>query len=131
MTLRRTLAGIAASLSLIAAASAAAIPAQAATSDCGTGKACLWVTRDYVGLPDGWFYQSLSTLGNLNDRALSIANYGRTSIAGFYEHSNFGGKVIFLNNPARGGQWRDPSLRNGTDASNENWANRISSARFV
>ncbi len=53
------------------------------------------------------------------------------SIARFYDASNCTGAYITLNNPARGGQTRDPMLSNGTDATSSNWSNRISSAQFV
>ena len=114
---------------------AGATPAQAADyvmSNCTTGTACLWDTYNYAaftGKPDAWFAQSI-VLSTSNNTASSIANMGRYSVATFWD-GVMGGGNINLNNPARGGQFRDPNLSNGTDlAPNENWNNRISSARF-
>lgn len=103
-------------------------PAQAAYADCPSGSACLWRGESYPGQPDGRFTLKMDhvTVG-IN----SIVNNGNTSVARFYNKRSYQGASIYLNNPARGGQWRDPRLSNGTDAQPGDWASKILSAQFV
>lgn len=101
-----------------------AVPASAAYTDCPTGYACLWTSESYPGSPNGWFYSNLTVTIKVN----SIVNNGRTSVARFYDKDGY---WISLNNPARGGQWRDPRLSNGTDAQPGNWSGRIVRAAFI
>ena len=105
------------------------VPANAAYTDCAKGYACLWTGESYPGSPNGSFYSSL-VLGSANNKINSIVNNGNSQIAYFYDNADHTGPNISLNNPARGGQWRDPRLSNGTDAQPGYWANKISSAHF-
>lgn len=108
---------------------ALATPARATDSGCALGNACAWGELSYhiriaqfqVGNPTYYY----------NDVAVSIANNGRTNRVAYYEHAQYRGDRITLNNPARGGQTRDPDLRNGTNAVTANWAWRISSSKFI
>ncbi len=104
--------------------------ASAAYTDCPTTHACLWVGTTYPGAPNAKFTGSV-TLASSNDRGESIANSGTSAIAYFFDADNKRGTNIRLNNPARGGQSRDPNLFNGTDATTASWADRISSASFA
>lgn len=108
---------------------ASAMPASAAYTDCPVGSAALWVAQSYSGAPNATYANSV-VLTSSNNLINSIVNNGRTSIAHFYDAANHTGASISLNNPARGGQTRDPMLSNGTDATSVNWANKISSADF-
>lgn len=105
-------------------------PASASYTDCPSGSACLWTSTNYPGSPNVSF-ASVITLTDSSNLINSIVNNGNSSIARFYDSSDRTGTYIALNNPARGGQTRDPNLSNGTDATTANWANRISSAKFV
>ncbi len=105
-------------------------PAQADWSDCPAGSACLWTSNNYPGSPQASFSSSI-VLGSSDNMINSISNNGNSSVARFYDRNDRSGSYISLNNPARGGQSRDPNLSNGTDATSTNWANRISSAKFV
>ncbi|ACZ29066.1 hypothetical protein Xcel_0025 [Xylanimonas cellulosilytica DSM 15894] len=108
---------------------ASTAPAHAAYSDVPVGSAGLWIAENYLGAPNATYANSV-VLTSSNNLINSIVNNGRTSIAHFYDAANHTGVNISLNNPARGGQIRDPKLSNGTDATSANWANRISSADF-
>lgn len=105
-------------------------PASASYTDCPSGSACLWTSNNYPGGPNASFANSI-VLTSSSNLANSIVNNGNSAVARFYDASDFSGAYISLNNPARGGQSRDPNLSNGTDATSANWANRISSAKFV
>ncbi|MBU5422553.1 peptidase inhibitor family I36 protein [Cellulomonas hominis] len=107
-----------------------ATPASAAYTDCSSGYACMWTSNSYPGAPNASFQYSI-VLSSTSNAINSIVNNGNSSVARFYDAGNFTGSYISLNNPARGGQTRDPNLSNGTDATTANWANRISSAQFV
>lgn len=105
-------------------------PASANYSDCSAGYACMWTSNNYPGSPNASFSMQI-VLSSSSNLINSISNNGNYSIARFYDSSNYTGAYITLNNPARGGQTRDPNLSNGTDATPSNWSNRISSAKFV
>jgi len=107
-----------------------ATPASAYYTDCPAGSACLWTSNSYPGTPNASFQYSVVLSGS-NNLINSIVNNGNSSIARFYDASNYTGSYIALNNPARGGQSRDPMLSNGTDATTTIWSDRISSAQFV
>jgi hypothetical protein len=102
----------------------------AALAECNSGRACAWTSLAYQGAPSVEFASSV-VFGASNSKADSVANSGTASRARFYDRADFTGPSITMNNPARGGQTRDPDLRNGIDATRESWANRISSATFV
>jgi hypothetical protein len=111
-----------------------------ASTVCPAGYACVWSNTNYrnangSGTPSGKFYQSLNFRGTVIDnKTSSVTNNGRYSVACFYDKSpwNAANNTSFcLNNPARGGQSRDPNLANGTDTDHRNWDNKISYGRFV
>lgn len=120
-------------LTVLGVGAGAVVPAQAAYSDCPSGYACLWTGNNYPGGPNGYFYTSLSNteIGGLDNKTNSIVNNGNSSVAYFYDRADMSGASISLNNPAKGGQSRDPMLSNGTDATSTSWADKISSAKFV
>ncbi|MBK5224484.1 MAG: peptidase inhibitor family I36 protein [Acidimicrobiia bacterium] len=126
---RKSLAAIGLSLLMAGGVLASASPASAAWTDCPSGRSCLWVGNNYPGLPNGIFVSDI-VLSSSNNQINSIVNNGTTWRSRFFDSSNFTGINISLNNPARGGQTRDPLLSNGTDATPVNWANKISSAEF-
>ncbi|QAY63225.1 hypothetical protein ET495_08190 [Xylanimonas allomyrinae] len=69
-------------------------------------------------------------LSTSRNKINSIVNNGTKKMAYFYDNLDYSGAVVFLGNPVIGGQWRDPNLSNGTDATPIAFANRIESARF-
>lgn len=94
----------------------------------------MWQLGSYgTGGPDASFLVSLPYMNKSNDKVNSVVNRGYTSRARFYEGANYSGLYITLNREGNliGEQWRDPNLSNGTDATTANWANRISSGKFV
>ncbi|MFI2754763.1 peptidase inhibitor family I36 protein [Cellulomonas sp. P22] len=109
---------------------AGAGPASADYTDCPSGSACLWTSNNYPGAPSASYSISI-VLSSSSNLINSISNNGTSSVARFYDASNKTGAYITLNNPARGGQTRDPNLTNGTDATSSDWHNRISSANFA
>ena len=111
----------------VAALGLMAQPASAASTDCPSSKACLWTSENYPGSPNGQFSNSIVVSIGIN----SIVNNGNSNVARFYDANNHQGVYISLNNPARGGQTRDPVLSNGTNTTSANWSNIISSAQFV
>lgn len=120
--------------SVVACVAAAGIvlitaPAQAAYTDCASGYACMWQATSYSGTPNSSFSQSVNLSASRN-KINSIVNNGTKKMAYFYDNLDFSGAVVFLGNPVIGGQWRDPNLSNGTDATPIAFANRIESARF-
>ncbi|MDR0482332.1 MAG: peptidase inhibitor family I36 protein [Cellulomonadaceae bacterium] len=107
-----------------------AAPASALWSDCPSGYACVWTSTSYPGSPNAKT-ASLSNLADVSNRGNSIVNNGKTSVARYYDLAGCStGSYIVMNNPARGGQSRDPLLSNGTDATTANWANKISCVKF-
>jgi Peptidase inhibitor family I36 len=123
---------VAASAAVLAGGLLAATPASASYTDCPAGKACTWTSNDWPGSPNASFSQSIAQYGSSDNRTNSVANNGNSSIARFYDYFNYGGDSFGLNNPVRGGSSRDANLSNGTDGhEGVNWANRISSAKFV
>lgn len=90
----------------------------------------MWTSNNYPGNPNASFAQSVKLRAS-NNRINSIVNHGRSSVARFYDAGRATGAYVYLNNPARGGQSRDPNLSNGTDTVSGNWSNRISYAKFV
>jgi hypothetical protein len=127
-TALRRLFGIAALAS--AALAVQATPASAAYTDCLSGRACVWTGYSYPGAPSASFTSSVQLSGSSN-QVSSIVNNGNTNIARYYDGGSFNGDSIALNNPARGGQWRDPDLRNGIDLDTDPFDKKISSAAFV
>jgi hypothetical protein len=105
-------------------------PASANYTDCPATYACMWTSNSYPGSPNA-SYKTAVALSSSSNLINSISNNGSSSIARFYDASNYKGAHITLNNPARGGQTRDPMLSNGTDATSSDWSNRISSANFA
>lgn len=126
---RKSATSLAAAALMLAGTAVAAPSAQAAYTDCPSQYACLWTGNSYPGAPNASFKSSI-VLSSSNNLINSIVNNGISNIAYFYDAGNHTGLYITLNNPARGGQSRDPYLANGTDATTANWANRISSAKF-
>lgn len=108
-------------------------PASAAYTDCPSGDGCLWVGTSYPGGPNAYFGGSV-VLSSSNNKGQSIVNNGvhvEPDTVYWYDASDYTGSHITLVDPAvSGGQWRDPDLSNGTNATSTNWANKISSARF-
>jgi len=104
--------------------------ASANYTDCPSSYACMWTSNNYPGSPNA-YYATAIVLSSSSNLINSISNNGNYSIARFYDASNYTGAYITLNNPARGGQTRDPNLSSGTDATSSNWSNRISSANFA
>jgi hypothetical protein len=106
-----------------------AIPASADYAHCNPGLACMWTGENYAGKPQVFFEFSIGSVGSY--KINSIANNGTSSVARFYDKTGYQGDYISLNNPARGGQVRDPKLSNGINGNAANWANRIKSAQFI
>lgn len=132
MTMRMRRRSTGAAIGILAAAGLVLVgagPASAAYTDCSSGYACMWTGNSYPGSPNASF-QSWIALNDSANKINSIVNNGNNSIAHFYDRADRTGANIALNNPARGGQWRDPNLSNGTDATTDPWNNRISSAQF-
>lgn len=105
-------------------------PANAAYTDCASGYTCAWQPTSYAGQPDAKATKRV-VLTTSSNRINSIVNNGVSQIALYFDRNDYTGVYITLNNPARGGQWRDPALVNGTDKTPVNWANRISSMGFA
>ncbi len=110
--------------------------AGAAWSDCVAGKSCLWDGTDFPGTPNSSIVNSISALTTMNDKASSIANSGNSNISCYFAGTNFTNTSVHpwnicLNNPARGGQSRDPYLANGIDSDTRSFNNCISSYKFV
>lgn len=124
---RRIRAG--AAIGIAAGLAFAATPAHAAYTDCATGYSCLWQATSYSGSPNSSFSQSVVLTSSAN-KINSIVNNGTKKYAYFYDTNAFGGSVVYLGNPVIGGQWRDPNLSNGTEATPIAFSNRIESARF-
>lgn len=127
---RKLTTAVVAVVTALASLTGFAAPAGAAYTDCSSGRACLWTGYSYPGTPNASFLSSVILSGS-NNQISSIVNNGNSSVARFYDAGNHSGVYIALNNPARGGQTRDPDLSNGINATSENWDNRISSAKFV
>jgi hypothetical protein len=108
-----------------------ATPASADWTNCPAGSACLWTGESYPGSPNGSFQSSIVLSSSTTNKINSISNAGNSSIAYFYDGASCAGGNIAMNNPARGGQSRDPMLSNGTDATSTSWANKISCAKFI
>lgn len=117
-------------LALVIGMALGAAPASANHTDCTRRFACMWISNNYPGIPNASFKFSVSLKGS-NNRIKSIANNGISRQARFYDYASSTGPYIYLNNPARGGQSRDPNLSNGTDSTSVDWSNRISYAKFV
>lgn len=112
-----------------------ATPAQASTSQCGRGYACMWHDTTYGGSYYGIQYSVSFTaaVSSFNDETSSIMNNGYSgnlSKAYFYDAGNFQGDNRVLYDPAAGRQYLDPYLGNGTDANNAPFNDVISSASF-
>lgn len=104
MSIRKVLAGGAAAAVIVAATSLLAAPAQAATSNCPSGAACIWkdlswqtngIDAAYVGfqmyIPNytSWTYNG--TAYGANDTATSLYNNGNMSTVTWYRDANKGG----------------------------------------
>ncbi|MBW9110161.1 peptidase inhibitor family I36 protein [Microbacterium ureisolvens] len=98
---RRRIGAIIAAASLLAAGLLGVTsPAQAASSDCGSGRACAWSGYDY-GVDGFWGWTSWQycyndfTGGSLsNDKASSFYNNGNAQVARMYQYLNAGGPYI-------------------------------------
>lgn len=120
-------------------------PAEAATSNCASGYACLWRDNDYqtngsgsgwmsfqysVSNLSGWYYNGFSHIGtySADDSATSIYNQGTQLRACFYQDA------------VQSGKWQSGPfclpLKTGrnnlsTSIAPAGWNDRISAARFV
>lgn len=68
-----------------------------------------------------------------NNKASSVASYGNSSCAVFWDGAAFTGSYITFSRPGLGGIYRDPNLSNGggkTGYVSQNWDNRISSQNW-
>lgn len=95
---------------LVALTGLAAVPAQAAVSDCIVPRVCVWINPEFSGapayywtIPTGSGGMCLEFGGSLNDNVDSAVIKGGRS-ATLYEHGGCGGQaVFFLARPAYGG----------------------------
>jgi len=132
-------------MALAVGGAAAAQPAEAATSNCASGYACLWRDNDYrtngsgsgwmsfqysVSNLSGWYYNGFSHTGtySADNSATSIYNSGNELRACFYQDAVSGGKW-------QSGPFCLPlkAGRNNlaTSVAPAGWNDRISAARFV
>lgn len=122
------------SVLVVALVAGIAVPptAQASLGQCLSERACVWKDVNYAGA----FKQNtqrLSLGSDWNNTATSVASYGKTNCARFWDDAGLTGAYIYFSRPARGGTYRDPDLRNGGGYGphrGENWNDRISSQNW-
>jgi hypothetical protein len=118
--------------------------ANASTSQCTSGNACMWGENDYTGCfvqytnNTAGFGNWATCAANANDGANSVRNSGNYSSAVFWADSGYTGSAIMFNRVGLGYNYQDPNLSNGggvtysgAGANTENWQDRISSLSWV
>ena len=109
------------------------VPANAATPKCASGYYCVWSSYNYTGA--GFFGASgnvnnyAKTYPGMENRARSVANFGKYSRITAYVNSDGSGWYFNLNNVNQKGVNRDPNLSNGAgfgDYSHKNFNDKLS-----
>jgi hypothetical protein len=113
--------------------------AEAATSNCSAGRACVWRDSSYKSgsYQNPWSFSSYSnyfsdytwpgTGGYVDDSATSLYNHGNYDAIKIYTAEKKKGYVVQLSKGTA-----KPDLRNfGISGTNMNWNDKISSACFI
>jgi hypothetical protein len=142
--MRNVMMGAALVMSTVGLGMVAAAPAQAATSDCPSGRSCTWKDSSYVtdgrggdrlafqqnlvNFGNGYFY-SVGASGfynNANDSASSVFNNGNSCRSAYYKDAGYGTLAFSLATKVG-----DANLGNNVGQAPGGWNDNLSSGQFV